>query len=145
MLLLELSEFVYKVYLPCPIRLSVIWFMSESFLPYSVFVWLWSVYFRQICLSAIFFFFWWGADLSCPLGIELAVKMLSTKHWTTTEFPFLLFLKYAEFASDLVLYSCFSLVHDTHVQLVFNACTLTSRFVLLLSLQSVFLWLPFKK
>ena len=92
-----------------------------------------------------FFFFWWGADLSCPLGIELAVKMLSTKHWTTTEFPFLLFLKYAEFASDLVLYSCFSLVHDTHVQLVFNACTLTSRFVLLLSLQSVFLWLPFKK
>ena len=85
-----------------------------------------------------FFFFFCGILFIQP-GIELAVKMLSTKHWKTTEIPFLLFLKFAKFASDLVLYSCFSLVHDTPVQLVFNACTLTSRFVLLLSLQSVLL------
>ena len=141
MLLLELSEFVYRVYLPCPIRLSMIWFITVSFLPYPTFVWLCSICFRQICLSAILFFF--CGILVIQPGIELAVKMLSTEHWTTTEIPFLLFLKFAKFASDLVLYSCFSLVHDTPVQLVFNACTLTSRFVLLLSLQSVFLWLPF--
>ena len=97
------------------------------------------VHLFQANLPFCYSFFFFCRILVIQPGIELAVKMLSTEHWTTTEIPFLLFLKFAKFASDLVLYSCFSLVHDTPVQLVFNTCTLASRFVLLLSLQSVFL------
>ena len=87
----------------------MIWFITVSFLPYPTFIWFCSICFRQICLSAILFLC--GILVALP-GIELAVTMLSTKHWTTAEIPFLLFFQtwffiLASLLSTILLFNLF--------------------------------------